>query len=156
MKRIVGIDLGSYCSGYGIVEKEKRDYACITFGEIILPHKALPKRLFVFYEKMQEIIKAYLPHEMVIEDLYLSVNVKTAFTLGQIRGVTILLAEKFGLPVFAYSPLKVKKAVVGYGLAQKGQVRTMVKRLLNLTTLPPQHAADALAVALCHLNHSYL
>jgi len=152
--RVVGMDLGSYQSGYGIVEKNGHNVFCITFGEINLPrYKPLQKRLYIFYEKMEEIIKSYNPDEVAIEDLYLSLNVKTAFTLGQIRGVATLLAEKFGLPVFAYSPLEVKKAVVGYGLAQKEQVKAMIKRLLNLKELPTQNAADALAVALCHLNY---
>jgi crossover junction endodeoxyribonuclease RuvC len=152
--RIVGIDLGLLYSGYGIVEKNGREFFCVDFGEICLPKKqAIGKRLSIFYEHIEKVIKENNPKELVIEELYLARNVKTAFALGQARGVTLLLAERLCLPFFSYTPLEVKKAVVGYGLAQKEQVRVMVKRLLNLDEISSQHATDALAVALCHLHH---
>ncbi|MCD6320030.1 MAG: crossover junction endodeoxyribonuclease RuvC [Candidatus Desulfofervidaceae bacterium] len=151
--RVVGIDLGSICSGYGIVEKNGHNFSCINWGEIKLPRKdSLAKRLYMLYDSMEEIFKAYTPHEVVIEDPYVGSNVKTAFVLGQVKGVTVLLAQKLSLPVFAYSPLEIKQAVVGYGRADKGQVRAMVQKLLSLPDMPGQHAADALAAALCHLQ----
>jgi len=151
--RVVGIDLGSICSGYGIVERNGGNFFCINWGEIKLSRKDyLAKRLCMLYDSMEEIFKTYTPHEVVIEDLYVGSNVKTAFILGQVKGVTILLAERLSLPVFVYSPLEIKQAVVGYGGADKEQVRAMVQRLLNLPDIPGQHAADALAAALCHLQ----
>ncbi|AMM41288.1 Holliday junction resolvase [Candidatus Desulfofervidus auxilii] len=152
--RVIGIDLGLLQSGYGIVERNGRDFSCLCWGEIHLPKKApVGQKLCVFYEQIEAIIKKYHPHEVIIEEIYLANNVKTALALGQVRGVVVFLAERCGLPVFSYSPLKVKQAVVGYGLAHKEQVKNMVQRLLNLKETPGQHAADALGVALCHLQH---
>jgi crossover junction endodeoxyribonuclease RuvC len=151
--RVVGIDLGSRRSGYGVVERQGQAIFCVSCGEIKLSSKKeLPQRLCRFYDQMEAIIKQYLPKEVVIEDLYVACNVKTAFVLGHLKGVAMLLAEKMKLPVFTYSPSEIKKAVVGYGRADKEQVRMMVKRLLQLPEMPGEHAADALAAALCHLH----
>ncbi|RKY40275.1 MAG: crossover junction endodeoxyribonuclease RuvC [Candidatus Omnitrophota bacterium] len=152
--RVVGIDLGSLQSGYGVVERNGQDFSCICWGEIHLSKKeTVGRRLWVFYEQVEAIIKKYGPQEVIIEEIYVANNVKTALALGQVRGVAVFLAERCCLPVFTYSPLEVKQAVVGYGLAHKEQVKIMVQRLLNLKETPGQHAADALAVALCHLQH---
>ncbi len=151
--RVVGVDLGSRRSGYGIVEKQGQEITCLTWGEIRLSPKAeLSQRLCFFYDEIEKVIKQYMPQEMAIEDLFVARNVKTAFILGHFKGITLLLAQRWGLPVFAYSPTEIKKAVVGYGQATKEQVRFMIKRLLYLTELPGEHAADALAAALSHLN----
>ena len=152
--RVMGIDLGLLQSGYGIVERNGLNFSCLCWGEIVLPKKeTVGRRLCVFYEQVEAIIKKYSPHEMIIEEIYLANNVKTALALGQVKGVAVFLAERYCLPIFSYSPLKIKQAVVGYGLAHKEQVKSMVQRLLNLKETPGQHAADALAVALCHLQH---
>ncbi len=154
MMRVVGIDLGSRRSGYGVVERQGQAIFCISWGEIKLSSnkKKLSQRLCSFYDHLEAIIKQYLPQEVVIEDLYVARNVKTAFVLGHLKGVAMLLAEKMSLPVFTYSPSEIKKAVVGYGRADKEQVRAMVQRLLQLPEMPGEHAADALAAALCHLH----
>src|SRR5579875_3648839 len=141
--RVFGIDCGTECTGYGIVEWDEaaRSPQLISRGGggIRLPKKEpLPQRLSLVYE-----------------EVFYSVNAKSALKLGHIRGVALLAAATAGLPVAEYAPLKIKATVTGYGLAQKEQVQFMVARLLNLPELPqPADAADALAIAICHIQHA--
>lgn len=154
--RIIGIDPGTLCCGYGIVEEEDSRLFYITSGGIKLSSKIpIPKRLKNIYEGLEEIIEKHHPDGMAIENLFFAKNVQAALKLGQAKGVAILAAVKRGIPVFEYTPLEVKQSVVGYGSAEKRQVQHMVKAILGLKTIPhPPDLADALALAICHI-HAY-
>lgn len=145
--RVLGIDLGSDITGYGIVEQGKDRLIYISHGEI-----KLSKKLSKLYHGLCDVMREYKPEQVVVEDIYVAKNIKTAFRLGELKGIAVLAAERFHSPLFTYTPSEIKQAVVGYGLAEKQQVREMVKRLLQLSDLPKQHAADALATAICHLH----
>jgi crossover junction endodeoxyribonuclease RuvC len=156
--RVLGIDPGTLTSGYGIVAEEDHKLFHVASGGISPSAKQpFPKRLKKIYEELVKIIDQYRPHVVVVEDLFVSKNIKSALKLGHARGVAILAAMNAGLPVFEYSPLEVKQAVVGNGKAEKKQVQLMVKALLELTKVPhPADAADALAAAICHIHSSRL
>ena len=128
---------------------------CLTCGAIKLsPREPLPRRLATIFERLGIIIQEHRPDNVAIEDVFYALNVKSALKLGQVRGVA-MLAVSAGLQVTEYSPLSIKSAVVGYGRAEKPQVQHMVTRLLNLSEIPePPDAADALAIAICHLHTS--
>lgn len=156
--RVMGIDPGTLTSGYGIVAEEDHKLFHIVSGGISPSAKQpFPKRLKKIYEELEKIIDKYRPHAVVVEDLFVSKNIKSALKLGHARGVAILVAMNAGLPVFEYAPLEVKQAVVGHGKAEKKQVQLMVKALLDLPKVPhPADAADALAAAICHIHSSRL
>jgi len=155
--RVLGIDCGGECTGYGVVEQNgSGPLHHLCSGAIRLASREpLELRLKKISEGLAEIILAYSPEEVAIEDVFYAVNVKSALKLGHVRGVAMLAAAQAGLPVIAYSPLSIKSAVVGYGKAEKSQVQIMVARLLELPA-PPESpdAADALAIAICHLHTS--
>jgi crossover junction endodeoxyribonuclease RuvC len=153
--RVLGIDCGTECTGYAVVEQtDAGELVSRIWGVIRLrTQEPLPRRLLTVSQELAEIITAHRPDEVAIEDVFYSVNAKSALKLGQVRGVAMLAAAQAGLPVAEYAPLTVKSAVVGYGRAEKSQVQEMVTRLLRLTTVPePSDAADALAIAICHLH----
>lgn len=152
--RILGIDPGSNCTGYGVIEKEGEALKLINFGTIKLDSQdSFPKRLKKIKHHIADIIKSLQPQVMAIEGLFYAKNVKSALKLGHVRGVILLVAVEEELPVFEYSPLEVKSAITGYGRADKHQVQQMVKRLLRLQDIPqPEDAADALALAICHAH----
>ena len=153
--RILGIDCGTECTGYGVVEIDARDeLQCIAFGGITFPHHAhMADKLRTIFEKLSHVIQEHRPDQVAIEDVFYAVNVKSALKLGQARGVAMLAAASHGLPVTEYAPLSIKSAVVGYGKAEKEQVQMMVARLLRLDDIPqPADAADALAIAICDLH----
>jgi crossover junction endodeoxyribonuclease RuvC len=153
--RVLGIDCGTECTGYGVVELCRDDrLVCITSGAIKVPLRApMPVRLSRISKRLQELIAEYLPDRVAIEDVFYARNVKSALKLGQVRGVAMLAAASAGLEVAEYAPLAIKSAVVGYGRAEKRQVQLMVTRLLNLREVPePADTADALAIAICHLH----
>lgn len=166
--RILGIDPGSITCGYGIIETRKKqvssdiaDCVYITSGSIKLSQKNLLHiRLKKLYDALVAIIREYKPQEIVVERIFFAKGVKTALSLGQARGVVLLTAASAGLNVFEYGALEVKKAITGYGKAEKRQVYDMVIRILNLKSDPEtrsglhltEDSADALALALCHLN----
>src|SRR5882762_11604520 len=155
--RVLGIDCGTEYTGYGVVELVGGGtLVCLASGAIKLsPREPLPVRLNRIYERLAELIVEHQPEQVAIEDVFYALNVKSALKLGQVRGVAMLAASKAGLSVSEYSPLSIKSAVVGYGRAEKQQVQHMVTRLLNLTETPePADAADALAIAICHLHTS--
>jgi crossover junction endodeoxyribonuclease RuvC len=155
--RVLGIDCGGQYTGYGVVE-QNGDGALhhVCSGAIRLSSRdSLENRLKQIAESLNQIIRMHEPQQVAIEDVFYAVNVKSALKLGHVRGVAMLVAAQAGLEVIAYSPLSIKSAVVGYGKAEKSQVQTMVARLLNLTERPePSDAADALAIAICHLHTS--
>jgi crossover junction endodeoxyribonuclease RuvC len=158
--RVFGIDCGTECTGYGIVEWDDGarlpQLVSLGAGGIRLPkNEPLPQRLALVYAELTTLLQAHHPDVVAIEEVFYSVNAKSALKLGQIRGVALLAAATANLPVAEYAPLKIKSTVTGYGLAQKEQVQFMVARLLNLSTLPePVDAADALAIAICHIQHA--
>lgn len=158
--RVFGIDCGTECTGYGVVEWDDaaRDPRLVSLGAggIRLPKKKpLAERLALVYAELTAQIAAHTPDVVSIEEVFYSVNAKSALKLGQVRGVALLAAATARLPVAEYAPLKIKSAVTGYGLAQKEQVQFMVARLLRLDVAPePADAADALAIAICHIQHA--
>lgn len=150
---VLGIDPGSQITGYGIVERKRQGITYINHGEI----KANKKEPFSIslkniYNNLSEIISHSSPDAIALEDIFYGKNVKSLIKLGHARGVAILAASQSNIPIFEYTPLEVKKAVVGYGRAEKSQVQKMVKAILKLNELPPADASDALAVAICHIN----
>lgn len=149
--RVLGIDPGLATTGYGIVDRDGDGYKVVEAGVITTsPTEPLPQRLKTIYEGVQELIDEYRPDRVAVEELYFAKNVKTAISVAQARGVILLAAH--GLPTAGYTPLEVKLQITGFGRAGKGQIQGMVTRLLGLKTRPqPDDAADALAIALCHL-----
>jgi crossover junction endodeoxyribonuclease RuvC len=155
--RVLGIDCGTEYTGYGVVDLLfDRSLHCLTCGAIKLsPREPLPKRLRKIFEQLSVIIEEHRPDDVAIEDVFYAVNAKSAIKLGQVRGVAMLAASSAGLEVAEYAPLSIKSAVVGYGRAEKTQVQHMVTQLLRLDAVPePADAADALAIAICHLHTS--
>lgn len=151
--RILGIDPGSNKTGYGIVEQQGSRLVHIDNGCIVTGAKnPLHLRLKEIYSGLQEAINRYNPDAVSIEDIFFSQNASSALKLGQARGAAILSAVNADKEVFEYTPMQVKLAVVGYGRASKDQVQKMTKVLLNLPEVAQADAADALAVAICHLN----
>jgi crossover junction endodeoxyribonuclease RuvC len=153
--RVLGIDCGTEYTGYGVVELCPDSHlVCLICGAIKLsPREPLARRLARIFERLGAIIQEHQPDEVAIEEVFYAVNVKSALKLGQVRGVAMLAASSAGLEVAEYAPLSIKSAVVGYGRAEKQQVQHMVTRLLNLAETPePADAADALAIAICHLH----
>ena len=155
--RVLGIDCGTEYTGYGVVELcHDGQLVCLTCGAIQLsPREPLPARLAIIFNRLGAIIVEYRPDRVAIEDVFYAANVKSALKLGQVRGVAMLAASSAGLEVAEYSPLSIKSAVVGYGRAEKTQVQHMGMHLLNLAAIPESpDAADALAIAICHLHTS--
>jgi crossover junction endodeoxyribonuclease RuvC len=152
--RVLGVDPGSIISGYGILDEHPQQLAVVDFGVMRTTSKApLATRLLEISDRLQELITHYQPNVVAVEDLFFAQNAKSALKLGQSRGAILLTAARAGLEIAEYTPLEVKQAVVGYGRAEKNQVQHMVKVLLNLKDLPqPNDAADALAIAICHIH----
>ncbi len=152
---VIGIDPGTASTGYGLVRQGgDGSLHCVAYGLIATrPHQPQEVRLQTLYRELQEVLQQHHPHEAAVEKLFFQRNVTTAISVGQARGVALLALGQAGLPVAEYNPQEVKQAVSGYGAADKRQMQLMVQRLLNLDALPkPDDAADALAVAICHLH----
>lgn len=166
--KVLGIDPGSIFCGYGLIEdgcspdagqipgarrRTRAVNSYLSSGRIVLPaRKPLHERLTELYTSLTEMIEEYSPHEIVIEKMFFAKGIKAALSLGHTRGVVLLAGSLSGLPLYEYSPLEVKKAVVGYGKADKNQVELMVKEILGITRELSPDSADALALALCHAN----
>lgn len=151
--KILGIDPGSHVTGYGLIEKIKGKPIHILHGEIKLSrNEILSGCLLRIHSKLIEIIHENKPQALAVEDIFYGKNIKSLIKQAHVRGVTILAGAAEGVPVFEYSPLEVKSAVVGYGRADKYQVQKMVQTILALPAMPPADASDALAVAVCHMN----
>jgi len=152
--RVLGIDCGSTATGVGVIESDGRGYQVLYYGAIC-PARSRPfaQRLHTIHRELEKLVARYRPQTIAVEQVFQAFNVKTAMQLSQVRGVVLLAAARAGLPVSEYSALAVKSSVVGYGRAEKHQVQRMVQRLLSLSAPPqPEDAADALAVALCHIH----
>ena len=149
---ILGIDPGVATIGFGVIRAERGKNTLLQYGVITTPAGIpLSRRLVQISEDMEQLIRQFKPEEMAVEELFFSKNITTGIAVAHGRGVILLAAEKLGVPVFEYTPMQVKQAVVGYGAAQKRQVMLMTQRLLNMKEVPkPDDAADALAIAICH------
>ena len=152
--RVFGIDPGSNRTGYGCIDTDGRRHRLVLCGAIrSSASDAFADRLATIYRELSTVIDRCRPEWVAIENLFHASNVRSALKLGHARGVAMLAAVECGIPVVEYTPAEVKRAVVGYGRAEKPQVQQMVKLLLGLDRLPEPHdAADALAVAICHLH----
>jgi crossover junction endodeoxyribonuclease RuvC len=153
---VLGIDPGTAMTGYGLVERTGSRLRAIDYGCLETPSTMeLPQRLLLIQQGIAELIETHRPDLVAVERLFFNKNVQTAFAVGQARGVALLTAAQFGLPVHEYGPHEVKMAVTGYGRAEKAQVQRMVQTVLGLAVLPrPDDAADALAIAIC-LAHAH-
>jgi crossover junction endodeoxyribonuclease RuvC len=151
--RILGIDPGSHVTGYGIIEKKGNYLRHILHGEIKAKKDSLLSTMLIsIYQQLSEVNTQTAPQAIALENIFYGKNVRSLIKQAQVRGVVIFAGADKGMPIFEYSPLEVKKAVVGYGRAEKRQVQVMVKAILKLPALPPADAADALATAICHAN----
>lgn len=155
MTLALGIDPGTATTGYGLVRLElDGSLRAVNYGVITTPKNIPdPERLVLLYDQMRELLHDFKPDTVAVEKLFFQRNVTTAITVGQARGVMLLSLAQAGLEVFEYTPNEIKQAVAGYGSAGKRQMQEMVRVLLELDTIPkPDDAADALAVAITHLN----
>jgi crossover junction endodeoxyribonuclease RuvC len=149
---ILGIDPGSRITGYGIIRSNGQKHAYVTSGTVNTKGDDITTRLVQIFHGIQTLTQTYLPDETAIEQVFMAKDANAALKLGQARGVAMVAMANEGLVVAEYAARAVKKAVVGYGAADKAQVQHMVKLLLNLTETPTTDAADALAVAICHAH----
>lgn len=152
--RIIGIDPGSIFCGYGVVERDSRkNLIHVSSGTIKLPrNEPLQNRLMSLHNEMRAILKEFSPEMASVEKVIFAKGIKAALHLGQARGIVLLSLAEEGISFKEYSPNEIKMAVVGYGKAEKKQVQEMVRRVLSLRRLPSTDSADALALAVCHLN----
>jgi len=155
MTLAIGIDPGTATTGYGLVRlAQDGSLVAVKYGVIITPKDAsAPARLEMIYDQLSDVIRQFNPETAAVEKLFFARNVTTGIAVGQARGVVMLALQKAGIETFEYTPKEVKNAVVGYGSAEKRQVQEMVRALLQLDSIPkPDDAADALAIAITHLN----
>jgi crossover junction endodeoxyribonuclease RuvC len=156
---ILGIDPGTATVGFGLITEDASGQAAlIRYGAITTkPGVPMAERLLTIYNEVAALIRAEKPDAVAVEELFFSRNVTTALTVGQARGVVLLAAAQNGLPVYEYKPNQIKQALVGYGGAGKQQIQEMLRMMLGLDEIPrPDDAADAVAVAVCHLHSERL
>ena len=154
--RVFGIDPGSDRTGYGCIDSDGRSHRLVGCGAVRAGDGAtFPDRLLIIYRELKALLAEHRPECVAIENIFFATNARSALKLGHARGVAMLAAIESGVTVVEYTPAEIKRAVVGYGRAEKPQVGQMVKLLLGLDAIPKPHdAADALAVAICHLHCS--
>ncbi len=151
----LGVDPGSRATGYGLVEKGDTGLVLVDAGCITSTARApFYERLYHIYESVKDVINRYHPDEMAIEDIFYAKNVRTSLRLGHVRGVILVAAVQYSIRIFEYTPLEIKKSVVGYGGATKEQVRSMVSIILNTDRTFSLDTSDALATVICHMNWS--
>lgn len=156
---ILGVDPGTATTGYGLITEDAAGEARLVRCGVIQTAAGvpMPDRLLIIHREMATLIREYAPRAVAVEALFFGRNVTTALTVGQARGVVLLAAAQAGLPVYEYKPAEVKQALAGYGAADKRQMQEMVRILLGLSAIPqPDDAADAVAVAICHLHSARL
>ncbi|MEW6180110.1 MAG: crossover junction endodeoxyribonuclease RuvC [Chloroflexota bacterium] len=151
---VVGIDPGVATTGYGVVKDTSEGVCLVDYGVVTTPPKMpLAERLLVLHQELEKIIQLHRPESAAVEKLFFQRNVTSAIAVGQARGVALLTLAENRIDVSEYTPLEVKQAVAGYGAADKKQVQQMVKALLGMDVIPkPDDAADALAIAICHIH----
>jgi len=154
MRTILAIDPGTATTGFAILESDKKSIRLLDCGCIITkPKQPLSRRLVIIAKDLRRLVSRYHPQELAVEQLFFAKNAKTALSVGQARGVVLLIGAENQLKISEYTPLQVKQALTGYGQADKKQIQNMVKTILDLATIPkPDDAADAAAIGLCHLQ----
>ncbi|MDR3269981.1 MAG: crossover junction endodeoxyribonuclease RuvC [Peptococcaceae bacterium] len=155
---ILGVDPGTAIMGYGVIEQQANKLRALRYHcWRTKAHTPPEERLLTLYQEMTELLSEIPVDQVAVEELFFNRNTTTALSVAQARGIVLLAAAQRGVPVFSYTPLQVKQAVVGYGRADKRQVQHMVKALLGLSEIPnPDDTADALAVAICHAHSGHL
>lgn len=150
--RILGIDPGYATTGFGLIQSERAGVCLLQYGTVTTPaQQPFPKRLNLLYEDITKLLEITKPDAVAVEELFWGHNITTGIGVSHGRGVILLAIERAQVPLFEYTPMQVKQAVVGYGKAEKRQVMDMTRRLLHLQAVPrPDDAADAIAIALCH------
>lgn len=151
---ILGIDPGTATTGFGLIKTSSKKVTLIDFGCIKTPSgEEMPKRLLQLRRELKRLVKEFKPQEMIIERLFFNTNAKTAMTVGQARGVVMLVAAETKVPIFEYTALEAKLELTGYGRSDKKEVEKAVKKHLRIRRkIKPDDAADALAVAICHVK----
>ena len=151
---VLGIDPGTAITGYGLVREDEEGLTLVDYGVITTAAgRPLPERLQAIYQGLADVARKHQPQQAAVEELFFSRNVRTALSVGHARGVTLLALVDAGLAIHEYKPLEIKQAITGYGGAGKQQMQEMVRLLLNLDAVPePDDAADAVAVAVCHIH----
>lgn len=155
---VLGIDPGTALCGFGLVRSEKDEFSLAAYGAVSTQaNSPLPSRLLQIYEDLNALVTRDRPDAVAVEKLFFAKNARTALSVGHARGVVLLVAAQASLPVFEYTPNEIKQAIVGYGGADKHQMQQMVRMLLRLDFVPePDDAADAIAIAICHLQTAHL
>jgi len=156
--RILGIDPGTVTMGYGVIEAEEDEIALVDYGALSSPARSpIGERLSYLYKELSQVFSRYQPDVVAIEQPFMAKNVKSALAIGRAQAVAILVAANREIPSYEYTPAQVKQRVADYGAGSKEQVQEMVRLQLGLAQVPqPSDAADALAVAICHLRETYL
>ncbi len=151
--RVLGLDPGLTCAGYGLVEQTDGNVRAIEYGAIRTPQGPVPQRLALLYDEVRSLLARHAPEAVAVERVLFNANTRTAMSVGQAAGVALLAASQAGCEVAEYTPNEVKQTVSGYGAADKGQVQLMIAKLLGLAEIPkPADAADALGLAITHLQ----
>ena len=159
--RIIGVDPGTVCCGYGIVDVEGkgRPLVYVTCGDVRMNNrKPLPERLKILYDSLGSVIVEYSPDHLCLEKIFYHKSIRSSLTLGSARGIIMLLAAKNSIPVYEYNSTELKMALTGFGRAEKRQVQEMVFRVINIDRPPEsvsEDSSDALALAICHINTSH-
>ncbi len=156
--KILGVDPGTIIMGYGVINNDGDDVTLITYGAIdTRKHSTIGDRLSLLYRELNKVIKKYSPDAVAIEQPFVAKNVSSALAVGRAQAIAMLAAANAKIPSFEYTPAQVKQRVASYGASSKEQVQEMVRLQLGLDSIPePADAADALAVALCHLHELHL
>ena len=154
--RIIGIDPGSRCTGYGIIDSDGFRHQYVASGFVKIKGDELPERLGMIFSEISKVIEEWQPLTMGVELVFVDKNVDSALKLGQARGAAICAGTNAKLDVGEYTPRAIKKAVVGVGSADKKQIQQMIKLLLKLDFAPQSDDADGLAIAVCHANHMHV
>jgi crossover junction endodeoxyribonuclease RuvC len=156
--KILGIDPGTVVMGYGVVQSEGDEVTLIDFGALTGPeHSPIGERLSRLYDQLLEIIRRHRPDAVAVEQPFIAKNVRSALAIGRAQAIALLAAAGQGIPTFEYTPAQIKLRVANYGASSKEQIQEMVRLQLGLAEIPrPNDAADALAVAICHLRETYL
>ena len=156
--KVLGIDPGTRIMGYGVIESKDNEIALVDCGALVSPERSpIGERLSYLYNELLKIIRLHQPDAVAVEQPFVAKNVRTALAIGRAQAVALLAAAGRGIPAFEYTPAQVKQMVANYGASSKEQIQEMVKLQLGLSEVPqPNDAADALAVAICHLRETHL
>ncbi len=156
--RVLGIDPGTITMGYGVVESRDDEIALISYGALVSPERSpIGERLSYLYHELLEIIHSHQPESVAVEQPFMAKNARSALAIGRAQAIALLAAANKGIPTFEYTPAQIKQRVANYGASSKEQIQEMVKLQLGLAEVPqPNDAADALAVAICHLSEIHL